>query len=595
MKATHRQKLINIYKMFLIKNDFKVLALLSITAWVAHFFYFRDFGLYEDDYVFISDGIDGGRFYLWERLQYFISWPQGRPVGFYLASLFSFIGYNLGGLPALYLTGFAIVTLNSYLFYIILKRTSSETLALMGGLAFCLFPADTTKILLTHAFILQTSLTFLLVGTFCYLSNRKIISYFLVMGSLLSYESVFIVFFAIPLLKDKWNKKLIYELIKHAFILILMMLLIVSIRTLTGESRVIKMNSELSSIPGKIISSIIIGSSTSMSLFFTTPFSAIFEWNKITWLVFVVTLAFFIYVIQKLNFNYFEKVEDNLLTRTNSGAFNKHINLDTSYLKTLKLLITGVILLCFSYPLSFSDPHYPPATEYGRFTSEHLAATFGGSLIFACVSSLIFYIANTSQNKKCLSIILAFYLSILVGYHFTIQRDFKQSWQNQREFWTGVIAASPDIDEKTVILVVNNQLPETKYILTHSWADPIVLEQIYQLPSKRSPAVFAEKPWDEYARPTLFIIDKNWKKQASDGKIIWKVTNLTWFYLGVGNLGDSKVIILNMINNKLTRIDDNIIKVGNSFEINGKKYNYKSTVLKRRKLFNYLIDENKLY
>lgn len=128
-------------------NQVKVVLILSVTAWLAHFFYFRDFGLYEDDYVFISDATNINATYLLEKLQYFILWPQGRPFGFYLPSLFSFLGDKLGGLSAIYLLGFLIVTLNAYLFYRIIKRIYPTLIAVIGGLAFCLFPADSTNIL----------------------------------------------------------------------------------------------------------------------------------------------------------------------------------------------------------------------------------------------------------------------------------------------------------------------------------------------------------------------------------------------------------------------------------------------------------------
>jgi hypothetical protein len=594
MIATLRQILVKLYNSLKLQKNFKVFITFAITTWIAHFFYFRDFGLYEDDYVFISDAMGENASYLLERLQYFILWPQGRPVGFYLASLFSFVGYKIGGLAFLYLIGFVIATVNSYLFYKILKRTGLNILALMGGLSFCLFPADTTKSFLTHAFILQTSLTFLLVATIYYLSGKKHISYIISLGSLLSYESAFIVFFGIPLLKNKWNKKMLIDMIKHTLISSFILVFVAFIRTLTGESRVLKANSEWFLIPGKIFYSISIGSSTSMSLFFKTPlYSIIFEWNKTTWIVFFITIVFFTKVFWDYRF-YYEKEHSNysLVRQNNIFYINKDYRKKVFYLKTLKILFTGLVLLCLSYPLSFSDPHYPPTTEYGRFTSEHLAATFGGSIIFASLSSLLFYITKKGGKKKYI-IILACYLSVIVGYHFTIQRDFKKSWKNQREFWTQVISACPDIDKRTVVLVVNSQLPETKYILTHSWADPIVLEQIYHLPNKRNPVDFAENPWDEYARPALFLIDKYWKKELINGEEIWKVTNLTWFYLGVGNLAESKVIVLEMDNNELTRIDDNVTQSLEKWEWQNKKY-YLGNTLKKREFFKYLIDENKL-
>src|SRR5579883_2371172 len=187
-------------------RSFSVFVLLALTNWISHFFYFRDFGLYEDDYAFIADAMARDASYLLEKLQYFVLFPQGRPVGFYCAAVLPFIGDKLGGLGVDYLLAFAITTLNSYLFYRLLKFTELEVIAVTGGLIFCLFPADTTKIFLTHAFILQISLTFLLLASLCYLENRKALSYVVILGSLLSYESAFMVFFGLPLLNSKWDR-----------------------------------------------------------------------------------------------------------------------------------------------------------------------------------------------------------------------------------------------------------------------------------------------------------------------------------------------------------------------------------------------------
>ena len=47
--------------------------------------------------------------------------PQGRPFGFFLPDLLSFVGDKLGGLAAIYVLGFCIVTLNTFLCYRLLR------------------------------------------------------------------------------------------------------------------------------------------------------------------------------------------------------------------------------------------------------------------------------------------------------------------------------------------------------------------------------------------------------------------------------------------------------------------------------------------
>ena len=86
------------------------LVLCGALAWLAQFHHFRDFGLYEDDYWFISEAMGKNLAYLGTRLHTALTTlPQGRPLGFFLPDLLSFVGDKVGGLPAIYLLGGALL------------------------------------------------------------------------------------------------------------------------------------------------------------------------------------------------------------------------------------------------------------------------------------------------------------------------------------------------------------------------------------------------------------------------------------------------------------------------------------------------------
>src|SRR5437867_12095374 len=92
------------------------LALSALLVWTAQFHHFLDFGLYEDDYWFISEAMGKDPSYLVARFQRaFTTLPQGRPFGFFLPALLSFIGDKLSALAGIHLIGFAIVTHNTFL------------------------------------------------------------------------------------------------------------------------------------------------------------------------------------------------------------------------------------------------------------------------------------------------------------------------------------------------------------------------------------------------------------------------------------------------------------------------------------------------
>jgi hypothetical protein len=77
--------------------------------------------------------------------------------------------------------------------------------AAVGAAMFCLFPADTTKILLTHDFQLQPALTFALLASLAYAAHRRWLAYPLAACALLSYENAFLALFALPLLLRRWD------------------------------------------------------------------------------------------------------------------------------------------------------------------------------------------------------------------------------------------------------------------------------------------------------------------------------------------------------------------------------------------------------
>src|SRR5262249_35203451 len=128
------------------------LLFLVAVLWIAHFFCFRSFGLYEDDYAVISTPLSWDLSRVLSDLQQEIATlPLGRPIGFFLTLFLAFLAGKIGGLRTAYIFGFLVQVTNVCLFYFLIKKISLETIAFIGALAFGLFPADTTHIFLTHS------------------------------------------------------------------------------------------------------------------------------------------------------------------------------------------------------------------------------------------------------------------------------------------------------------------------------------------------------------------------------------------------------------------------------------------------------------
>src|SRR5438067_8363614 len=236
------------------------LGLCALLVWLAQFHHFRDFGLYEDDYWFISEAMGKNLDYLANRfVTAFTSLPQGRPFGFFLPDLLSFIGDKLGGLAGIYLLGFAIVTLNTFLCYRLLRHRVPIAPAAFGAAVFCLFPADTTKILLTHDFQLQPSLTFALIAALSYVSDRRLLAYVLSAGALLSYESGFLALLGLPLFARRWDRGTARRLLVHVGVLGGIVAVAVVLRFLVGESRATTSAGGVASIVPPLLGSLVLG------------------------------------------------------------------------------------------------------------------------------------------------------------------------------------------------------------------------------------------------------------------------------------------------------------------------------------------------
>jgi len=453
------------------------LAVSALLVWTAQFHHFRDFGLYEDDYWFISEAMGKNLDYLLGRLHTaFTALPQGRPFGFFLPDLFSFVGDKLGGLAAIYLLGFLIVTLNTFLCYRLLRVRFPAAPAAVGAAVFCLFPADTTKILLTHDFQLQPSLTFALLAALAYAAERKPLAYVLSAGALLSYESGYLALFALPLFVRPWDRSTPRTLAQHAAVLIGILLAVVLVRFAVGEGRATGSAGGVTAIVPMLLGSLVLGPARSLAAMFYGPLKAIPGWDTETGILAVLALL-------------------------GSGALlgilsARRTVLRASRREVLQLGAAGLAMLVVGYGFAFT--HYPPNAIVGRGTSVHLGATLGMCFIAAAVAWFLLGV-----RLRVATALIACYLAVAVGYYVTIEHDFMRSWQVQRAFWQQVVACCSDLQDGTVLLYELNPSDEPTFIFTNSWADPLILGETFAFPSDWSnpPRLFGLTQWLDRVYP----------------------------------------------------------------------------------------------
>ncbi len=444
----------------------------ALLAWTAQFHHLQNFGLYEDDYFFISQAMGKDPSYLATRfVRAFTGLPQGRPFGFFLPDLLSFIGDKLGGLEAIYVIGFAVVTLNTWLCYRLLRTRLPVGPSAVGAAVFCLFPADTTKILLTHDFQLQPSLTFALLAGLAYAANRLPLSYVLSAGALLSYENGFLALFGLPLLLKPWNRALPRALATHVVALFGVLVVVVTLRVLTGEGRATASAGSALQIMPLLLASLVLGPFRSLAGMLYGPLKAIptadLEYIIILGLALVAFAA--------------------LLLRTRSTS--------TSAARW-QPIAAGAVMLILGYALAFT--HYPPNALVGRGTSVHLGATLGMAVLSAGVASVLL-----TLRPRLGALAIGAYLALAVGYYVTIGRDFMFSWEQQRSFWQQVAACCSDLQDGTVLIYELRPEDEPTFIFTNSWSDPLVLTQTFAFPSTWSspPRLFSLTQWLDRVEP----------------------------------------------------------------------------------------------
>jgi len=450
----------------------------------------EDFGLYEDDYtrIPIAIGMTGSE--IWQLIKgIFLRFgEQGRPFHPSLIYFLSSIGGKIGGLTALYWIGYGIIVTNAILFYTLLKRYSHRSIALLCGLSFALFSADTTQAFLTHSLGVQPSLLFFLLACHCYLSGRRLLSYLLVSISLLCYETIFPVFLVIPLLKKMWNSKLAREILIHGAILSFMLVAVLIGRHLTGEDRIAGLE-----LPSAILTSLthmFQGPIVSMGTYLYRPIQALLSLNTENLVAMILLFPVFILIFSRLNL---ESLPDFRVIFASIRRKEIPSILKDEFAELVKLAASGLIMLILAYPLTLTVRAYAIS---GIATRVHFAAVIGASIVWGCISITILLVTTAVRKRFIGTMINASIFTLLVGFGFIVQTDYRDSWEYQKAFWTDVVRLTPDITNGTVILIDPHGLQYTRYTDSNTWNLPRILDQIFVFPNswENPPRVYRLHP-----------------------------------------------------------------------------------------------------
>lgn len=563
---------------------FNVFVILAVT-WVAHFWYFQERGVYEDDLAHIVPYMDASFDDLMSFSKDVLSetFKTGRPLGKIIPALLTFMGMHLGGLSGIFLIAYVVIACNALLVFLILLRTFGLSIAFPASILFTLFPADATKPFITHAFHLQGSMLIGFIALYFYVSRRRFFSYVLSALCLFYYESGILPFFAAPLLKpvkEHLSKK---EVVVHWATIFSMMLIVFILRAAGGDRRIGDEHYlPLSGIFTPLIlalrtvGSLILGPIMTILSYPYAFLKTLYRFNTGVGIAIIfgsilIALGFYFLPYQKKGYK-----EKPVLFETGHIRFFRRLRYPNIHDNVYRAFWVGVLMIFIGY--LFGSAKFPGFHLWGRMSRIHYAAAFGIALAGGVMLSLLLAMFKLNRKKKMIgSLFLGLIMGMLVGYGVVIQQDYNKSWNNKKWFWSHVLALCPDITENTKVIVIDKGLPKETHAIysLRGWEMPFYFDRLYHFPPE----------WKN--PPRLFMLKANWieeiKKEGEE--YYWMVP----FFNNRELLQFSNLIILKMENGEMMRSKEILVEEGEKYQL--KPYAQKTKDFPRKPLYGYLIEE----
>lgn len=472
-----------------------LLIFLGLLAWSARYWMSAEFGLYEDDLTFIPGVIDStfGEVLQDVSAQLSTMGHQGRPLMWSWVLLFSYLGWQLGGLQGMYVVAYTIWLSNIILFVLLLRRVNGPFIfSVVGGLTYVLFSADTNQAFLFNVFGLQTAITLLLIALHFYVSRTNIrwLAYLFLFLVIINYETPFWLFLAAPLLTEDKGKSLRKQLIINTAIMVFLFIAIFYIRQVAGDSRVAGLNIQETILTAA--KHMAIGPAVSLGIYFLRPF-LVFRQATGALMLAVVSSAIAIFGLLYWVL-WHEKLTAGMEFPIQKGWWAK---LEPQMKRELQLLLAGMIMLVFAYPLTLI---LRPYAISGRETRVHLAGVVGAALIAASFFSLVIRLIKRQEAKLILIGLVSMIFGLNFAFGFVIQKAYAHAWDLQKQFWQALIPQISDSEDGTAILIDPSGLEDVLYIDANTWNLSRVLLNLYNFNDN----------WERY--PKVFRLTSNWQE-----------------------------------------------------------------------------------
>jgi hypothetical protein len=465
--------------------------------WFANFLHFTRMGLYEDDWYFVGYAFSTTvRQWMVNCLGAQLVTPEasvGRPFQFLFSFTLAEIGALANSLELDYLIAFAMSAAASLLMYAVLKHRFSSLTATLATVLFVVSPLHTLHQFVLYQFSLGASFGLLFLAFIMYVRGRRAWSYVLAVVSLLTYESVFFLFLAAPLMKrGRIVQGRRREWMIHLAICTAIVGAYYFARVATAEARVSSLP------PGRqlavlVLNTWVVYTASSFLPYYYAVIRAFRDGTTEGWTYALLSAA----------------VLATILRRYAHASMRKASALAWMW----RPAFIGFVLLALGFVLSYfvlMEPHARlPYTDRGTRTS--LAASFGSSVL---VAAILAGLIRTARNKVWYAV-ASVLIGVLFVYCFVLQKDYVKDWEMQGETARQFMALTPDVHEDSILVL---RFPSIEPSLAGQAAIGVdqdgydeVIHHIFQR-SRKLPRLFivVSEDWPKYL------------KQRADGYMVWK-------------------------------------------------------------------------
>ncbi len=429
----------------------------SGVVFVFQFWRVRDFGLYESDLFKVLPAFT----WQWQDLYQFVRNTLFSPlttdsVGDVLIAVFSFIGYQMGGLQGIYLFSMLIPAAISLLFFLIIKKIlgdESELPALFGALLFIFFPTYRIPQLLYLTFSKQAALLLMLCSLYAFLHQRKLMSELLMFATMIIVKDYAPIFLMFPLFRTDWTQNNFWQnWLDHLKTTALPLLwIIMSISIQSGMRNLFSRVLEYILIPLRFFEGFsksafgngFVNFGTSpLTLFLNTSLQFLLVFLS-AWLIFSL-----LFILRKPRINI---AAQSFIIKTALFTGEIEILSDPNLLRSLRISLVSFVVLVFSFA---GFEHTTPANVYmASWSYTYLVNVLPMILMLTGTFSVLLFFPKKIYQRIAVILIATAFLSLLGLNRFHSQGYLAQIWQVDQWLWTNVLTETETLSDDTELII----------------------------------------------------------------------------------------------------------------------------------------------